>query len=444
MKTLIKLFCFCLSATVVQADERSSTAELPHPKPPNIILVMVDDMGRDWLGCYGAKHETPHVDRLAMEGIRYETAWSTPVGTPTRVTLLTGQYPFRHGWTQHYDVPRWGGQGLSWKQFTTVAQALRQGGYATAIGGTWQINHLGRQPLALQHHGFNEHCVWPGGEAGRTETASRYWDGQLMINGQRETVRYAPDRINEFLIDFLRRHRDQPFFIYYPMLLACGPHDATPGNADDPPAEMQGLYAGQVTYMDQLVGNLIKAVDQAGLRERTLIVFTGDNGSAVAGTLGDLPYAKGMGRVADQGVHVPLVVRAPFLTTGGRVSRDLIDFTDFYPTFLQLAGVQAPEQIPLDGKSFVPSLRGSEDPFEKRSWIFTQFGDVRMIRDWQHIIDTQGSFHDLQKDPLQQKKVSPLDKIAPGRRQRLEMILKRFPSDSEAPFPEYAERYPGK
>ena len=124
------------------------------------------------------------------------------------------------------------------------------------------------------------------------------------------------------------------------------------------------------------------------------------------------------------------------------MSRDLIDFTDLYPTFLELAKIVRPNDMTLDGRSFVPSLRGSEDPFEKRSWIFSQIGDCRMIRDWQHIVDSKGNFHDLQKDPLQQRRVSPLDKIAPGRRQRLQMILDRFPRNSEAPFPEFADRQP--
>ena len=129
---------------------------------PNVILVMVDDLGRDWVSCYGAKHQTPNLDQLAKEGVRYETAWSMPIGTPTRVTLLTGQYPFRHGWTTHYDVPRQGGGGLRPDRFTTFARVLRDHGYSTVIGGKWQVNHLGKQPNVLKEHGFDEHCVWPG------------------------------------------------------------------------------------------------------------------------------------------------------------------------------------------------------------------------------------------------------------------------------------------
>ena len=408
---------------------------------PNIILIMVDDIGRDWVSCYGAEHQTPNVDRLAKQGVRYETAWCTPICTPTRVTLLTGQYPFRHGWTRHYDVPRWGSEGLSWTKFTTFAGVLRDSGYVTAIGGKWQINHLGKQPDALKHHGFDEHCVWAGAEAGRKETEERYWGGHIITNSRRETVAYGPDKINEFLMDFIRRKKDQPFLVYYPMLLTHGPHTTTPLNQADPPKGKSVLYAGNVDYMDHLVGKLVQAVDEAGLRKNTLIIFTGDNGSAVAGVLNNERYPKGKGRNTDWGVHVPFIVRAPFLTDGGRVSRDLIDFTDLFPTFLELAQATPPNGLKLDGKSFVASLRGSDDPFEKRSWIYSQLGEFRMVRDWHHILNSDGDFHDLDKDPRQEHEVSPLDKIAPGRRQRLQMILDRFPENAELPFSEFRVKY---
>jgi len=212
-------------------------------------------------------------------------------------------------------------------------------------------------------------------------------------------------------------------------------------NKADPPEDKPSLYADNVSYMDYLFGKLVQAVDDAGLRKNTLIVFTEDNGSASAGVLNNEPYPKGKGREADWGVHVPFIVRAPFLTEGHRVFKDLIDFTDLYPTFLELAKTSPPDGVTLDGRSFVPSLRGSEDPFDKRSWIYSQLAEFRMIRDWHHIVDSKGNFHDLTKDPLQQSEVSPLDKIAPGRRQRLEMILKRFPKDAPAPFPEFLKKH---
>lgn len=427
---LSRLFLVALSPLLLVTPSRAADR-------PNIILIVADDVGRDWVSCYGAKHQTPNIDRLAKQGVRYETAWSTPVSTPTRVTLLTGQYPFRHGWTRHYDVLQSGGDGLSWTKFTTIGRVLRDAGYATAIGGKWQLDDLGKQPDALKRHGFDEHCVWPGAEAGRPETARRYWNGHVITNGKRETVPYGPDTINSFLIDFVqRRKKNQPFFVYYPMLLATDPLTTTPLNKDDPPQGKEALFAGDVSYVDHLVGRLVKTIDREGLADNTLIIFTADNGSAVAGVLNGQPFETGKGSETDRGVHVPFIVRAPFLTPGNRVSRDMIDFSDLYPTLLDVAKISVPEGTVLDGQSFVPSLSGSEDPFEKRNWIFSQLGDFRMIRDWQHIVDSKGNFHDLTKDPLQQTEVSPLDKIAPGRRQRLEMILKRFPNNAPVPFPE--------
>lgn len=410
---------------------------------PNIIFIMVDDMGRDWVSCYGAGHQTPNIDRLANQGVRYQTAWCTPICTPTRVTLLTGQYPCHHGWVQHYDVPRWGGAGLRADRFTTFARTLRDSGYATAIGGKWQINHLGKEPDALKKHGFDEHCIWPGVEEGQPETQERFWNGLLATNGKRTKVPYGPDTINEFLIDFIKRHKESPFLIYYPMLLTHGPHTTTPMNQDNPPEGKPDLYAGNVTYMDHLVGKLVAAVDRLGLRKKTIVIFTADNGSASSGTLDGEPYPKGKGREASWGVHVPFIVRAPFLNKGGIVSRDLVDFTDVYPTFLELAGIMPPETLTLDGISLVPSLRGDEDPFKKRSWIYSQIGKFRMIRDWYHIVDNKGAFHNLLQDPRQEQKVNPQDKIAPGRRKRLQMILDRFPKNAPAPFPEFKAKHPG-
>ena len=426
MKSLFLLLCLSCAAIAAQK--------------PNIIFIMADDMGRDWVSCYGAKHQTPNIDRLAKEGVRYETAWSTPICTPTRVTLLTGQYPFRHGWTRHYDVPRQGGAGLRPDRFTTFVRVLRDNGYSTVIGGKWQVNHLGKQPNVLKEHGFDEHCVWPGAEADKPETEPRYWKGFLQANGKRGTTAYGPYSINEYLINFIQRHKDRPFLVYYPMLLAHDPHAITPFNREKKPVGKTALYADNVTYMDHLVGRLVATVDKLGLKDKTMIIFTGDNGSAVSGSLNGEVYPKGKGGEADWGSHVPFIVRAPFLSMGNVVSRDLIDFTDLYPTFLDLAGIELPKNLKLDGKSFVPSLRGSEDPYEKRSWVYSQLGGFRMIRDWYHIVDNKGSFHNLSKDPRQERPVSKLDKIAPGRRQRLQMIMDRFPEDAPAPFTDYQSK----
>ena len=425
MRSTLLVLGICFFASFAKSDER-----------PNIILIVANDIGRDWVSCYGAEHPTPNVDLLAKQGVRYETAWCTPLGSPTQVTLLTGLYPFRHGCTRQYDAASHGGVGLSWAGLKTFARELRDSGYATAIGGLWHINPLRQQPDALTQHGFDEYCVCIGAQSGGADSDVERRKAQLMTNGRLNAVPDGPAKINSFIVDFITRNREKPFLVYYPMLLADGLTQYSPLNNNYALNSKVASYAEKVTAMDQLVGKLIESVDSLGLGHNTLIVFTSNNGSAVAGSLEGKPFEAGKGEKADRGVHVPFVIRAPFLTSGSRVSRDLVDFTDFFPSFLELAKLGQPRDQTLDGRSFVPSLRGSEDPFKKRNWIFSQLGDFRMVRDWQHILDSEGRFHDLLQDPLQQSTVSPLDKIAPGRRQRLEMILKRFPADAPAPYVE--------
>ncbi|OUW87970.1 MAG: hypothetical protein CBD74_01125 [Saprospirales bacterium TMED214] len=432
MKFLTTLLCIGLPVALV--NNVSQAAERP-----NIILILIDGLGRDCISCYGAQQATSNIDRLANDGVRYETVWSMPACVPSRVTLLTGQYPFRHGWTEHHEVTKQGGLGLDWEKFTTVAKTLSDGGYLTAIGGHWQINDLGKQPNALQRHGFQESCVWDQSGEEEIRTGASTVGAQLLVNGQREKTDQGAERINSFLIDFTRRNRNQPFFIYYTMLLDGAPHGKATPNGKKLPSDQKNQHKSSVKRVDQLVQNLIDAVDTNGLREKTVIVLAGKNPSASNNRRGQAPEPPSNDsmpadeKMSDQRVHVPMIVRAVGISDGERVSHDLIDFSDIYPTCLELADLQAPDGVVLDGRSFVPSLRGSEDPYQKRNWIYSQLGKTRMLRDWQHVIDTHGSFHDLQKDPLQQKNVSPLDKIAPGRRQRLQMILDRFPEDAPHP-----------
>ena len=147
-------------------------------KRPNIIFIMVDDLGPEWLSCYGGEEmETPNLDRLAKEGMRFTNAYSMPQCTPTRATLLTGQYPFRHGWCNHWDVPRWGaGCHFDSKYNITFARVLKNAGYVTAAAGKWQINDFRVQPDTMEKHGFDEHCMWTGYESNNPPSAKRYWD----------------------------------------------------------------------------------------------------------------------------------------------------------------------------------------------------------------------------------------------------------------------------
>jgi arylsulfatase A-like enzyme len=410
---------------------------------PNIIFIMADDMGTDWVSCCGSAHQTPHIDRLAHEGVRFTNAWCTPICTVTRIELLTGLYPFRTGWTIHHDVPRWGGKGFDWERYTCWARRVREAGYATAIGGKWQVTDFRQDPDALSRHGFDEHCVWTGYETGNAPPSDeRYWNAYLMTNGERRIHKdqYGPTVINDFLVHFIERHKDRPFLVYYSMLQAHGPHMPTPFNKDRPPTATEELYGGQVTHLDHLVGRIVATVDRLGLTDKTLIVFTGDNGSPIAGRVNGQPFLPGKGTLTDRGAHVVFVARAPFLTGAnvGRVSDDLLEFTDVYPTFLELSGAPRPERQVLNGRSLVALISNSARPSEKRAWIFSGLGPGRMVRDRQYLLDNQGGFYDVKNDPLQRTNLAKSTEAAHTEaRARLSAVLEAIPADGPPPFPEY-------
>ena len=189
---------------------------------PNILFIMVDDLGPEWISCYGGLEvKTPQIDALARGGMRFTNAYSMPQCTPTRVTLLTGQYPFHHGWCNHWDVPRWGaGCHFDPNKNITFARLLRSVGYVTAIAGKWQINDFRVQPGVLKDHGFDEWCMWTGYEGQNPPSGQRYWDPYVFASGERSRThkgQFGPDVYADFLVDFLRRHRDQPMLLYFPM-----------------------------------------------------------------------------------------------------------------------------------------------------------------------------------------------------------------------------------
>lgn len=423
----------------VLAAATASQASGAAPRPPNLVFILADDLGTDWLGCYGSSHPTPQIDRLARSGVRFETAWASPICTPTRVMMLTGQYPGRTGWTEHYDVPRWGGAGLIPGRFPTWPLALKKAGYATAIAGKWQINDLRARADILQAHGFDRHCMWPGVEEGNPPSVKRYWDAFLQTDGQRKihSGEYGPDVTQRFVLDFIRQNAARPFALYYPVIAVHAPNEPTPLNRAHPPRGEAALYAGSVTYLDRQVGELLDELERLKLAENTVVIFAGDNGSSTDGTLHGRPVKAGKGRTVERGLHVPLIVRLPG-TRGGWSTSALADLSDLYPTLLDLAGVASPTGSTLDGRSWVPLLR--EDPqYVPREWIFAQRDRSRTVRDARFKLDSDGGFFDVATDPDQRQPVAPdRDPAAAAAHRKLRAALETLPADAPTPpFPGY-------
>lgn len=248
---------------------------------PNILFIMVDDLGKEWVSTYGGEDiDTPHIDRLASQGMTFQNAWSMPQCTPTRVTLLTGQYPFRHGWTNHWDVPRWGaGAHFDPSVNPSFPKVLRDAGYKTAAAGKWQIDDFRVEPCAMDEAGFDRWCMWTGYETGVKASAKRYADPYIAMDGESKTHtgKYGPDVYTDFLIRFMREHKDQSMFLYFPMTLTHSPYDPTPDLPN--PKNKTEAFAGMVRYTDKLLGRLVSELETLGIRDKTYVVFTTDNGT---------------------------------------------------------------------------------------------------------------------------------------------------------------------
>jgi arylsulfatase A-like enzyme len=366
-------FLSLVGASAVAMASPQVSFSAPKTSRPNILFIMVDDLGKEWISCYGAEDiKTPNIDALAKTGMRFENAYSMPQCTPSRATLLTGQYPWRTGWVNHWDVPRWGVGYFDWKirQNLTFARILKTAGYATAAVGKWQINDFRIEPDAMKKHGFDDWCMWTGYESGNPPSAERYWDAYIHTpNGSRTYKgKFGPDVYTDYLIRFMTDHKDQPMMLYFPMALTHGPLVATPA---EPNAETKmEKHNAMVRYTDQLVGRLIRALDELNIRDRTIIIFTTDNGSGggITGTRNGKKIRGGKAKKTENGVCAPFIVNGPGLVPEGVVTDALTDFSDLLPTFAELAGTKAPSDLPIDGVSIAPLLLGKAKD-SPRKWI---------------------------------------------------------------------------
>jgi len=406
-----------------------------HDSPPNILFILADDVGSEVLECYGGEsYSTPQIDKLAEQGMRFEHAYVMPVCHPTRICLLGGQYPFRMG------NPNWGSYPPS-AEANTIAQVLKRGGYATAVAGKWQIAMLGEDLSHPNRLGFDEYCLFGWHEG------PRYYEPWIWQNGKKlEDVRekYGPDVYCDFLIDFIQRKRDQPFFAYYPMALC----HAVTNDLDEPvPVGPDGRYqtfAEMVSAMDDRVGRIVNAVDEAGLRDNTLVIFLTDNGSPAKNidgvdNHGELIYQPifsirngmvipgGKGQLTDPGTRVPLIVRWPNHIRADSECNDLVDVSDFLPTFAELAGAALPENVTLDGQSFAKRLLG--EGAGKREWVFAEHKGNAFVKDGQWKLYSDGRLFNLEDDPLEKHSLagtnSPPENLQKALKQLLAAGLKR-------------------
>lgn len=358
-------------------------------RPPNFLVILADDLGARELGCYGhPAHQTPNLDALGAAGVRFETAYTATICHPTRVMMLTGQYGCHNG-VLNFAGRRGGPDPKSpvediGKNHTTFAEVLKERGYATALAGKWQLS--GEVPTLIHDCGFDEYCIWAyahdlpagvkhtGGFENDKGKTARYWHPCIMKNGQYvETTpdQFGPDIHRNFLIDFMRRNRERPFLAYYPMCLVHGPLYRTPDTKDLPDLSHDtktGLLKDNVEYMDKEVGLLTAALEELGLRENTVVIFTGDNG----------PAGNGKGEATELGARVPMIINAPGMVKQCGATRELTDMSDIFPTLAAFAGAALPKDKVIDGHSLASFLGGETE--KTRDWIFSFIGDRRILR----------------------------------------------------------------
>jgi len=380
-------------------------------RPANIVLIMADDFGYECVSANGGEsYRTPHLDRLAATGMRFERCHVQPLCTPTRVQLMTGLYNVRN----YVEF------GAMDRGAVTFGHVLRDAGYRTAVAGKWQ---LGTEPDSPRHFGFDEAFLWH-----HLRRASRYGNPGFERDGQPVDFpgSYGPREVQAFALDFIRRHRDRPFFLYYPMMLTHSPFQPTPDSPKWAPRvgergnQSPAHFADMVAYMDRQIGDLESHLDTLGLRQNTLVLFLGDNGTAVDLTsrFKGQDYPGGKGRSHARGTHVPLIAHWPGRIPAGSVNRDLIASVDFLPTLAEAAGVTSPADRLTDGRSFWPQLQGR--PGAPREAIYCWYAsDGGPVARFEFALGTRyklyrdGRFFDLQADPFEQGQPLSLP-VAPG------------------------------
>jgi len=441
----------------------TATAKVKHP---NIIFILIDDMGWKDLGCYGGSFfETPNIDRLAAQGMRFTDAYAAcAVCTPTRASIMTGKYPARLHMDGHIrpdlkPYPTGSGKLINtqFKQWLepseeTIAEALKTGGYISASIGKW---HLGEQSgpqyrpqnqgfsrvVLSQHHGdmkyfypFVDREKWP-------------YAGPLPG----KPGDYLPDRLTDEAVKFIEDSRDRPFFLYLSHWSVHGPHRAKKEMISKYEAKKKAqgekqispVYAAMVESVDESVGRVMAKLEETDLVDRTVVIFMSDNGGLKKVTsMSPLRGQKSL--YYEGGIRVPLIIKAPGMTKPGSQCHEPVISTDFYPTMLEIAGLAPKPEQHRDGVSLVPLLKESKSGLDRDAiyWHFPLYqargctpcsavraGDYKLI---EYFEDYRVELYNLKNDIGETKDLS---KINPAKAKELRAMLHRWRKAVNAQIP---------
>lgn len=407
------------------------------PRPPNVVLIVADDLGWGELGCYGQRRiRTPRIDALAGEGVRFTQFYSgAPVCAPSRCVLLTGRHNGHGAVRDNFEVQPEGQMDLPASEIT-IAEALREQGYATGCFGKWGLSapHTEGHPNA---QGFDEFFGYIC-----QRQAHDFYPDHLWRNGERvelDRAQYSHDLVANAALEFVRAHREEPFFLYVPFtiphLALQVPDDSlseyvglwedppyTGGKGYKPHPTPRAAYAAMVTRMDRDVGRIVDLLAELGLAEDTLVLFTSDNGPTydrLGGSDSDFfESTAGLrgrkGSVYEGGLRVPLVARWPGRIPAGSTCTLPAAFVDLFPTLASECNAVAPET--LDGESLAAALRDPSLATRTRPlyWELAGYGGQQAVRvgDWKAVRremkkgNESLELYDLSNDPAEERNLA--------------------------------------
>ena len=424
------MFRFLFSALVILSLQSTSALAVQsgENKLPNVVILLADDLGWSDLSVHaGGTIQTPNIDRLFKQGVELSNFMVWPVCSPTRAMLLTGRHPFRVG-----TGPEVGGE-LETAE-TTIAAAFKAGGYHTGVFGKW---HNGEDPdtpeyraafedawkalpnkklaggYGVNAHGFDEAWVYYGGGADyftRRTVQNRgpvsWWHNREYRPGDQG---YTEDLITQHAVDFIREHRDVPFFCYVPFHIVHDPLQAKESDLLGVDAavsdETKRTYAAMVQAMDRNVARILAELEANNLLENTIVVFSSDNGATKNGS--NLPLRGGKHSVWEGGTRAPTAIHWPRAKLEHSSWKGLSGAMDLFPTLIAMAGLPMPVTRPLDGKNIWPALRGnSSSPVESYYWVWHERDAIRTA-DWRlHRFHNQVELYSIETDPGETTEVS--------------------------------------
>ncbi len=427
------------------------------PAKPNFILVLVDDLGATDLGCYGSTfHQTPHLDRLASQGMRFTQAYSAcTVCSPTRAAFLTGKYPARlhiTDWIEGHKRPFAKLQVPEWTmhlplQERTFATHLRTAGYATASIGKW---HLGGESFAPEKHGFDINL----GGTHKGQPPSYFSPYQISTLPDGPKGEHLTDRESAEALKFIEKNKDRPFVIYLPHHAVHTPLQAKKEVVEKYRARIKpgagqtnAVYAALLESVDDSIGRIMTKLDELKIADRTVILFTGDNGGLL-GPTSNTPLRAGKGSTYEGGVRVPLIVKWPGVTALNSTNHTPVMSIDFHPTLLDIAGIKPAADQVMDGVSIAPLLRGSTNAARALFWHYPHYhpggaspygairdGDFKLIEYYE---DGRQELFNLKDDPRENASLTekqPAKAIALS--QKLDAWRRHVGAQMPLPNPDY-------